>query len=88
MSDLSRVMSNREYDTFLKERKAEAFKRCDPIVQEFVECTRNRFLSVAWACRQQNRNMYDCLTKYMSDEALAKAEKEYLDRTRPGRKGL
>ena len=33
MSDLSRVMSNREYDTFLKERKAEAFKRCDPIVQ-------------------------------------------------------
>lgn len=70
MSDLSRVMSNREYDTFLKERKAEAFKRCDPIVQgascaadaEFVECTRNRFLSVAWACRQQNRNMYDCLT--------------------------
>ncbi|WFC94785.1 hypothetical protein MBRA1_001419 [Malassezia brasiliensis] len=81
MSDLSRVMSNREYDTFLKERKAEAFKRCDPIVKEFVECTRNRFLSVAWACRQQNRNI-------MSDESLAKAEKEYLDRTRPGSKGF
>lgn len=28
------------------------------------------------------------LTGSMSDEALAKAEKEYLDRTRPGRNGL
>lgn len=33
MVDTARVMSNREYDKFLKERKLEAFKRCDPLVQ-------------------------------------------------------
>ncbi|WFD40577.1 uncharacterized protein MJAP1_003565 [Malassezia japonica] len=79
----SRVMSNREYDRFLKDKKLEAFKRCDPLVQEFVHCSQNRLLSVAWACRQQNRNMFNCLREYMSDEAMAKAEKEYLDKNRP-----
>lgn len=93
MSNTSKVMSNREYDKFLKDRKLEAFKRCDPVVQgtsryspEFVECSRNRVLSVAWACRQQNKNMFDCLrhqyvryfSRSMSDDAMAQAEKEYL----------
>ena len=33
MSNTSRVMSNREYEKFMKEKKHEAFKKCDPIVQ-------------------------------------------------------
>ncbi|WFD24285.1 hypothetical protein MEQU1_002984 [Malassezia equina] len=33
MSNTSRVMSNREYEKFMKEKKIEAFKKCDPVVQ-------------------------------------------------------
>lgn len=33
MSNTSRVMSNREYEKFMKEKKQEAFKKCDPVVQ-------------------------------------------------------
>lgn len=33
MSNTSRVLSNREYDKFMKEKKLQAFKKCDPIVQ-------------------------------------------------------
>lgn len=44
------VMSNREFETFMKNRKLEAYKACDPLVQgtlmrltiEFVACSRNR----------------------------------------------
>ncbi|SHO79498.1 Similar to S.cerevisiae protein CMC1 (Copper-binding protein of the mitochondrial intermembrane space) [Malassezia sympodialis ATCC 42132] len=82
MSNTSRVMSNREYEKFMKEKKHEAFKKCDPIVQEFVECSRNRLFSVAWACRKQNRAMYECLLQYMNDNTMLEAEQAYLDQHR------
>ncbi|WFD08208.1 hypothetical protein MVES1_003580 [Malassezia vespertilionis] len=71
MSNKANVMSNREYDAFLKEQKAGAFKLCDPVVREFVECSKGR---------AQNKKMYDCLQYH--DETLKEAEKAYLARTR------
>lgn len=32
-SSASHVMSNREFEAFMKERKLQAYKKCDPIVQ-------------------------------------------------------
>ena len=72
VANTSKVLSNREYDALLKEKRAEAWKLCDPVVRgafstcpahdsEFVECSKDKFLSVAWKCRAQNRAMYECL---------------------------
>ncbi len=63
------VMSNREFETFMKNRKLEAYKACDPLVQgtlmrltiEFVACSRNRVFSVLWACSEQSKRMKDCI---------------------------
>lgn len=67
--DTTHVMSNREYETFMKNRKLEAYKACDPLVQgmlprlttEFVACSRNRVFSVLWACSEESKRMKDCI---------------------------
>lgn len=66
----------------MKERKLQAYKKCDPIVQEFVECSRNRLFSVAWACRDQSRRMNQCIRAYASDDDIVEAQNEYLQKHR------
>lgn len=67
MSEKASVLSNREYDNLVKEVRLRAFKACDDIVQgacmltEFVECSKGRLVSVAWACREQNTKLFNCL---------------------------
>ncbi|WFD34691.1 hypothetical protein MCUN1_001532 [Malassezia cuniculi] len=85
MSEKSAVLSNREYDKLVKEVRSRAFKACDDVVQEFVKCSHNRVLSVAWACREQNTKLYNCLLEQcvatngsMSDKVVEAAEKEFL----------
>ena len=41
--------------------KAQALKECDSIVAKFAECAKGRTLSVVWVCRQQSKEMNDCL---------------------------
>ncbi|KAL4399178.1 hypothetical protein ACI68E_003552 [Malassezia pachydermatis] len=77
-STSQQVLSNREYDTLVKEKRLEAYKKCDPIVQEFVACTKEYMLSVGWACKEQSQKMRECLHQYMNPESLLEAEKEYL----------
>lgn len=73
-STSQQVLSNREYDTLVKEKRLEAYKKCDPIVQgrcmlharylhcvEFVACTKEYMLSVGWACKEQSQKMRECL---------------------------
>lgn len=31
------------------------------MLTDFVECTKGRLFSVAWACREQNTKLFNCL---------------------------
>ncbi|WFD43555.1 hypothetical protein MPSI1_002217 [Malassezia psittaci] len=92
MPDLSRVMSNREYDKFLKEQKADAFKKCDAVVQGlFSVLMQNSSIvrktdSYLWPGHAVNRiGILGAMDsdRSLSNDALAEAEKDYLDRVRP-----
>ncbi|AXA48485.1 COX assembly mitochondrial protein 1 [Malassezia restricta] len=72
------VMSNREFETFMKNRKLEAYKACDPLVQEFVACSRNRVFSVLWACSEQSKRMKDCIRSFAEEKSVMAAGEEYL----------
>jgi COX assembly protein 1 len=44
--------------------------KCKDRVAAYAECTKDKTLSVAWACRDQLNNMNECLKLYTSAEQL------------------
>lgn len=51
--------------------KERALVQCKESQRVYYECVKGRLLSVAWACREQAKDMNDCLHKHTSDEVLA-----------------
>lgn len=64
--------------------KQKALKRCDALVRTYVECTKERTLSVVWACRDPLRDMNACLQQHTTKEELDKLKKWWLDQGKPG----
>ena len=49
---------------------------------EYVACARGRFLSVAWACREQNRAMNACLSMHTNADSLDAFKVAYVQEKR------
>jgi len=72
------LLSNRE-KTLLRERtKKEALLKCDPSVRLFSECTKDKYLSVIWACRSLQQDMNECVHKYTTEHDILRTQLEYV----------
>ncbi|EFJ31273.1 hypothetical protein SELMODRAFT_82262 [Selaginella moellendorffii] len=58
--------------------KAQAFRKCDPVVAKYAECAKGRTFSMAWACRAQAKEMNECLHLYTTDAVLEEYKQDYL----------
>ena len=47
-----------------------ALAKCDNIIRDFVDCSKASGILVVFKCREQNKNMNDCLTSYKNAEAF------------------
>ncbi|KAF9306206.1 hypothetical protein BGZ74_007146 [Mortierella antarctica] len=73
------ILTRAEEEVLFKEMKANALKKCDPIVKEFVECTHGKTVSVLWACRVQHKAMNNCLMEYTTQADMDKLKIQYLN---------
>jgi len=71
-------LSRREEETLLKTTKAHALRECDVVVKEFAACASGRTISVAWACRNQLKQVQDCMVQFTGSEPMEQVRKEYL----------
>jgi COX assembly protein 1 len=71
-------LSRREEETLLKTTKAHALRECDVVVKEFAACASGRTISVAWACRNQLKQVQDCMVQFTGPESMEQVRKEYL----------
>ncbi|RKP15121.1 hypothetical protein BJ684DRAFT_1477, partial [Piptocephalis cylindrospora] len=55
------TLTRAEEDAILKEMKADARKNCSETLSAFAKCATGRTVSVAWACRTEQRIMNGCL---------------------------
>ncbi|KAF5375295.1 hypothetical protein D9758_000157 [Tetrapyrgos nigripes] len=72
------ALSRREEEELLKATKAQAMKECDTVVKAFADCMSARFISVAWACRGQLRELEACMVQYTGPEPMEIVRSEYL----------
>ncbi|KDR85117.1 hypothetical protein GALMADRAFT_53056 [Galerina marginata CBS 339.88] len=56
-------LSRREEETLLKTTKVYALRECDAVVKEFAACTSGRTVSVAWQCRDQLKQVQNCMVQ-------------------------
>ncbi|KAK4537739.1 hypothetical protein CDCA_CDCA14G3764 [Cyanidium caldarium] len=63
--------------SMMEDVKKAALKRCDEQVQQFARCTRGRYFSVLWACRESLRRMNDCVAQYTTEEYRAERREQY-----------
>ncbi|KIS67175.1 uncharacterized protein UMAG_12296 [Mycosarcoma maydis] len=77
-----RILSNREEDTLMKQQKAKALKQCRAQMQDFVECSKTRTISMLWSCRDQKHALRDCLRTYTSEEAMEREKQTFLQQPR------
>ncbi|XP_020233909.1 uncharacterized protein DDB_G0275933 [Cajanus cajan] len=58
--------------------KQKALKECDRYTAKYAECASGRTLSVVWSCRQQAKELNDCLHQFTNDSVLEEMKKEYM----------
>ncbi|KAK2366228.1 hypothetical protein P8452_54887 [Trifolium repens] len=57
--------------------KVKALKECDEYTKKYAECALGRTLSVVWQCRQQAKELNNCLHQFTNDSVLEEMKKEY-----------
>ncbi|KAK7364813.1 hypothetical protein VNO80_13556 [Phaseolus coccineus] len=58
--------------------KQKALKECDRYTAKYAECAAGKTLSVVWSCRQQAKELNDCLHQFTNDSVLEEMKKEYM----------
>ncbi|XP_061369091.1 uncharacterized protein LOC133311967 [Gastrolobium bilobum] len=58
--------------------KQKALKECDQYTAKYAQCASGRTLSVVWHCREQAKELNDCLHQFTNDSVLEKMKKEYM----------
>jgi COX assembly protein 1 len=80
------TLSSREETAVHRQMQKNAAVACKDIIQEFVNCSRDRTISMAWACRSQRTAMVECMRLRTREDDLAQAREDYLrDRQRARR---
>ncbi|KAF8510951.1 hypothetical protein BU17DRAFT_55011 [Hysterangium stoloniferum] len=69
------TLSRREEEALLKTTKARALKECDSYVKD---CVTGRTISVAWACRDQHKEVQKCMLNYTNAENMDILRAEYV----------
>mmetsp|Transcript_158 Transcript_158/g.206 ORF Transcript_158/g.206 Transcript_158/m.206 type:complete len:103 (+) Transcript_158:170-478(+) len=62
------IWSNAADEKIRKEFLKQAREKCKPSVEKFVECSRKHNLLVIFKCREENREMNDCVGQYTSEQ--------------------
>ncbi|KAJ1981024.1 hypothetical protein H4R34_002239 [Dimargaris verticillata] len=75
----SRYLSAQDEDKIIKEWRKQTMKECDAFVKAFAECSQGRTVSIAWACRDQNKAMNDCLRTYRTQDRLDAIRQKLMD---------
>lgn len=55
-----------------------ALKKCANEMKSFGECSRNKFISVVWECREKQRALNNCVNSYSSEHNLNLLRHAYL----------
>ncbi|GAB4827845.1 hypothetical protein Ancab_034729 [Ancistrocladus abbreviatus] len=57
--------------------KQKALKECDHYTSKYAECAYGRTMSVVWRCRQQAKELNDCLHQYTNDAVLEEMKRVF-----------
>ena len=60
-----------------------AQKACDHMVRDFVACSKENGIAVVWKCREENRLMNQCVSKYTTSEVLEDIKMQWVAAGRP-----
>ncbi|RUS30665.1 hypothetical protein BC938DRAFT_479099 [Jimgerdemannia flammicorona] len=66
------ALTRAEEEGCFKELKATALKKCDDVIQDFVQCSKDHTVTVIFSCRGKSRVMNKCLNSYTTQEELDK----------------
>ncbi|KAI5684268.1 hypothetical protein M9H77_05496 [Catharanthus roseus] len=58
--------------------KQKALKECNQYTAKYAECASGRTLSVIWQCRQQAKELNECLHQFTNDSVLEEMKKAYM----------
>ena len=70
-----------------RELKEIALETCDPVIKSFAECSQEKGLMVVFSCREQFKQVNECLNKHNGEEAWQKykaAHEDEIDRRATG----
>mmetsp|Transcript_10192 Transcript_10192/g.21255 ORF Transcript_10192/g.21255 Transcript_10192/m.21255 type:complete len:95 (+) Transcript_10192:137-421(+) len=63
--------------------KADALKKCRDFCKDYAECSRDRTVSVIWACSDQFSALNSCLKTHTTKEVLEDYKKKWVADGRP-----
>jgi len=66
------ALTRAEEENCFKELKKNALKKCDGLIKDFVDCSKEHNITVAWTCRDKNKAMNKCLNQYTAQAELDK----------------
>lgn len=55
-----------------------AAERCESLILAFVQCSKDRTVSMAWACTLQKREMVGCMHTHTREDQLEEARNIYM----------
>ena len=67
------ALSPREETKVHKMMQKRAAEKCEPLILDFIRCSRDRTISMAWACREQKKEMVLCMHNLTREDHLEEA---------------
>ncbi|CAN6708327.1 unnamed protein product [Malus baccata var. baccata] len=58
--------------------KHKALQECKDLASKYAECSYGRTISVVWQCRQQAKELNECLHQFTNDEVLEEMKRAYM----------
>lgn len=72
------TLSPREETAVHKLMQKRAATQCEPLILDFVKCSKDRTVSMAWACTAQKRAMVECMHHLTREDHLEEARNIYM----------
>ncbi|EGC28491.1 hypothetical protein DICPUDRAFT_160085 [Dictyostelium purpureum] len=67
-------------DSYLRQKlKTQSLEACGDSVGKFAECSKDKYISVVWECRELQQLMKNCLSDYTTKEKLVELKREWID---------
>ncbi|BBH00114.1 Cytochrome c oxidase biogenesis protein Cmc1-like protein [Prunus dulcis] len=58
--------------------KQKALQECKDLASKYAECSYGRTISVVWQCRQQAKELNECLHQFTNDDVLEEMKRDYM----------